>query len=240
MAKRPPDAPTNSRHSDRRFGVNSLSRAFERLRLALEFHPLSSRAYANTMLEIKDLNHPPIQHLSHTWPAGVSWICGDEGTGKTTLLRVLAGEVTPNAGTVSTPDGGVFWADLQSPEHDHTTVQACWHGLRVNHPHWSEALLNDLAQALDMNPHRDKRLNMLSTGSRRKVMVIAALASGATVTLLDQPFGGLDLASIRVIKGFLGEAADHPHRAWLVADYEAPRDVPLASVLNLDTLTSKG
>ena len=189
------------------------------------------------MIEIKDLTHSPIQHLSHTWPAGVSWICGDEGTGKTTLLRLLAGAMTPTTGSVRVPTGGVIWADLQSAAHEHTTVQACWHSLRVSHPNWDETLVNDLAQALDMNPHRDKRLNMLSTGSRRKVMVIAALASGATVTLLDQPFGGLDLASIRVIKDFLREAADHPRRAWLVADYEAPNDLRLASLLCLDPVT---
>jgi ABC-type multidrug transport system ATPase subunit len=95
-------------------------------------------------------------------------------------------------------------------------------------------LLQELADALDMHQHREKRLNMLSTGSRRKVMVVAALASGATVTLMDQPFAALDLASIRIIKDFLQEAAEHPSRAWIVADYEAPHDLPLASVLSLN------
>ena len=140
----------------------------------------------------------------------------------------------PTTGSVTVPAGGVFWTDLQAPAHDHTTVQACWDALRASRPNWNEALQDELAQALDMHAHRHKRLNMLSTGSRRKVMVIAALASGATITLLDQPFGGLDLASIRVIKDFLREASGQTHRAWLVADYEAPSDVPLASVLNLD------
>ncbi len=74
---------------------------------------------------------------------------------------------------------------------------------------------------------------MLSTGSRRKVMLIAALAAGATVTLLDQPFVSLDQASIRVIKEFLTEAAEQAGRAWIVADYEAPSDLPIASVLQL-------
>jgi ABC-type multidrug transport system ATPase subunit len=75
---------------------------------------------------------------------------------------------------------------------------------------------------------------MLSAGSRRKVMVVAALASGAIVTLLDQPFAALDLGSVRIIQEFLQEAAEHPSRAWIVADYEPPNDMPLASVLNLD------
>jgi ABC-type multidrug transport system ATPase subunit len=85
-----------------------------------------------------------------------------------------------------------------------------------------------------MTQHLDKRLNMLSAGSRRKVMVVAALASGATVTLLDQPFVALDLGSIRIIHEFLHEATEHTSRAWIVADYTAPVDLPLASVLNLD------
>lgn len=185
-------------------------------------------------IQAQSLTIGPIQNLTYAWPAGVSWICGDEGTGKTTLLRLLAGHMQPTAGSVTAPEGGVFWIDLQDPIHNNTTVQACWDALRADHPNWSDALQDELAQALDMHTHRHKRLNMLSTGSRRKVMVIAALASGATVTLLDQPFGGLDLASIRVIKDFLREASGHTHRAWLVADYEAPSDVPLASVLNLD------
>ncbi len=186
------------------------------------------------LLTIEGITHGPLQNLSFSWPAGVSWVCGDEGKGKTTLLRVLANDIPLSAGIVTALKGGVFWIDLQAPGHDSTTVQACWDALRRRHPNWSDALLQDLADALDMTQHREKRLNMLSAGSRRKVMVTAALASGATVTLMDQPFAALDLASIRIIKDFLHEAAEHPSRAWIVADYEAPHDLPLASVLNLD------
>jgi ABC-type multidrug transport system ATPase subunit len=164
----------------------------------------------------------------------VSWICGDEGTGKTILLRLIARDVKPTSGQVVSPEGHVFWVDLQDATHDTTTVQACWDALRTRWPNWNESLLQDLAQELDMQQHVDKRLHMLSAGSRRKVMVIAALASGATVTLLDQPFAALDFASIRIIKEFLQEAAEHPSRAWIVADYTAPADVPVASILNLD------
>ena len=84
-----------------------------------------------------------------------------------------------------------------------------------------------------MERHRHKPLYMLSTGSRRKVMLVAALASGATVTLLDQPFASLDQTSIRVIKDFLNETAEHSSRAWIVADYEVPADFPQASVLQM-------
>jgi ABC-type multidrug transport system ATPase subunit len=189
---------------------------------------------APCLIQIKHLTFGPIQDLSFTWSPGVSWVCGDEGKGKTTLLRLLTDDVQPTTGQVVRSEGGVFWVDLQNPTHDATTVQACWDALRIQYPHWNQALLQDLAEDLDMTQHLEKRLNMLSTGSRRKVMVIAALASGATVTLLDQPFAALDLASIHIIKEYLHEAAEHPSRAWIVADYTAPSDMRLASLLNLD------
>lgn len=185
------------------------------------------------LLKIEALTHGRIQNLSFTWPAGLSWICGDEGAGKTTLLQLLAGDIQPTAGKVIAPKGGVFWVDLQDTAHDTTTVQAYWDALRAHWSNWNDELLQDLAHELDMHTHRDKRLNMLSTGSRRKVMVIAALASGAAVTLLDQPFAALDLASVRVIQDFLHEAADHSGRAWLVADYEVPTRFETTRVLEL-------
>jgi ABC-type multidrug transport system ATPase subunit len=180
-------------------------------------------------------DHAVIRQLSFTWSAGLHWVCGDEGCGKTSLLRLLAGDLQALGGTVHMPLGGVFWADLKGAEHDQTTVQACWDQLHTHYPQWNNALLQDLSEALDMERHQHKPLYMLSTGSRRKVMLIAALASGATVTLLDQPFVSLDQNSIKTIKAFLREAAGAPDRAWIVADYEAPDDLPLASVLNLSS-----
>lgn len=174
-----------------------------------------------------------MDRLNFSWSAGLHWVCGDEGSGKTSLLRLLAGELQPHSGTIQRPSGAVFWADLKAPEHDQTPVQMCWDTLQTRYPHWDSDLLQALCDALDMQRHRHKPLFMLSTGSRRKVMLIAALASGASVTLLDQPFVSLDQTSIQVIKDFLHDASSVHDRAWIVADYEAPNDLPLASVLNL-------
>ena len=174
-----------------------------------------------------------IHDLSFAWWPGLHWVCGDEGSGKTSLLRLLAGDLPALHGSVDRPSGGVFWADLKGSEHDQTTVQACWDQLKTLHPKWQHTLEEDLIEALDMERHRHKPLFMLSTGSRRKVMLVAALASGASMTLLDQPFVSLDQVSVRVIKDFLSEAAAHPSRAWIVADYEVPQDLSPISVLDL-------
>lgn len=78
------------------------------------------------LIRVKNLDHGPLHQLTFSWGAGVHAVCGDEGTGKTTLLRLLAGDVQPSQGIVLGPEGDVFWVDLQGAEHDAVTVQACW------------------------------------------------------------------------------------------------------------------
>jgi ABC-type multidrug transport system ATPase subunit len=200
--------------------------------------PSSDDFSAPLLLQARHLSggpdgHMVIQGLDFSWSAGLHWVCGEEGCGKTSLLRLLASDLHPMGGSVQTPAGGVFWADLSAAQHDHCTVQNCWDALKTRYPQWHDELLEDLSETLDMPQHRQKMLHMLSRGSRRKVMLIAALASGARITLLDQPFAALDQASIRVIKDFLNEAASQPARAWIVADHAAPADLPRTSVLRI-------
>lgn len=198
----------------------------------------STTHFAPLLLQANHLSGGPAEHmvikdLSFAWAAGLHWVCGDEGCGKTSLLRLLAGDLRAIGGSVRTPPGGVFWVDLNGHEHDQVTVQACWDELQSQYAQWQIEVLQDLCEALDMERHRHKPLFTLSTGSRRKVMLIAALASGATITLLDQPFASLDQVSIRVIKDFLYATTECSGRAWIVADYEVPADLPQTSVLQM-------
>ncbi len=176
---------------------------------------------------------PPLfNHLSFTVPPGLTWLGGDEGTGKTTLLRLMAGELAPQAGTLRA-GGPVFWVNPRADGCDALTPGQCFDRVAHQHPALDRAVLDGLVHALDLTQHLAKRLDMLSTGSRRKVWLAAAFASGAALTLLDQPFAALDKVSMGVITELLQEAAGHPERAWVVADYVAPPGVPLAGQAQL-------
>jgi ABC-type Mn2+/Zn2+ transport system ATPase subunit len=74
---------------------------------------------------------------------------------------------------------------------------------------------------------------MLSAGSKRKVWLSAAMAAGAALTLIDQPFAALDAPSMRLLTELLQETAHHPSRAWVIADYAAPAGVALAALIAL-------
>lgn len=201
------------------------------------------------VLQVKDLCFRyPQRELFTDWstriPPGVTLVRGGDGSGKSTLLRLLAGELPAHAGQLQVNDAHlsnqpiayrqqVFWADPWSDAFDQMTPLDYFKSVQRLHPGFDEPLLADLIAGLSLEPHLDKHLYMLSTGSKRKVWLAAAFASGAAVTLLDDPFAALDKTSVGFVMALLQEAADHPARAWVIAHYEAPRDVPLAAIIDL-------
>lgn len=167
------------------------------------------------------MNHFPL-------PSGLVAVVGDEQTGKTTLLRQISGDL-PH----SHSHANALWLDLRLPSLDEQTPLQVWDMLKAQHPEWQSDWQDDLVQALQLTPHLDKQLFMLSAGSRRKVALIALLCSGVQVTCIDQPYVALDQASVSVIREFLSDMAEHPTRTWVVADYEADPVLPWQHIIPL-------
>ncbi len=202
-----------------------------------------------TVLQVEGLCwRYPQRELFADWsariPPGVTLVRGGDGSGKTTLLRLLAGELPAHAGQLQVNDvrlrdqpaayrQQVFWTDPRSQAFDQITPADYFKSLHRGYPGFDAPLLGELTKGLSLAPHLDKPLYMLSTGSKRKVWLAAAFASGAAVTLLDEPFAALDKASIDYVLKFLGGAAVHSARAWVLAHYEAPGTVPLAAIIDL-------
>ncbi len=100
---------------------------------------------------------------------------------------------------------------------------------RFDEPAWER-----LIDGFGLAPHRAKTMHMLSTGSRRKVVLAAALASGRALTLLDEPAGALDASSIRFLwQTLAGFVQQHPACAIVVATGDTLDAVPLAARLTL-------
>lgn len=170
-------------------------------------------------------------HILQPLPPGLVAIVGGEGAGKTSYLRRLCGDLPALAS--HTPQADARWLDLGLPLQDASTPLQVWATLRENSPGWNVDLHQDLVEALALLPHQNKALYMLSTGSRRKVALAGLLACGAGITCLDQPFAGLDGASVRVLCDFLNDMADHTTRTWVIADYEAHPQLTWRQVISL-------
>jgi len=123
----------------------------------------------------------------------------------------------------------VFFVDPSTTQFDALGVRACSASLRAGDDRFDEAAWQALVEGFGLLPHLDKSIHMLSTGSRRKVWLAAALASGRPLVLLDEPAAALDTASVRCLHRALARKAGAAAQALLVASGETLAAVPLAA-----------
>jgi len=189
-------------------------------------------------------DRPLFDDLSFSIPPGLSLVRGDDGCGKSSLIRLMAGDLLPQSGTLGIQGirldeqhdayrQQVFWIDPQTEAHDAISAAGYLDSLSHHFPRFNAEALTDLVRGFALAPHLAKPMYMLSAGSKRKVWLSAAFAAGSPLTLIDQPFAALDAPSMRFLNELLQAAASHPSRAWVIADYEAPAGIKLTSVIDL-------
>ncbi len=137
-------------------------------------------------------------------------LVGRNGAGKSSLLRVISGEMKPDSGSVFQPEGAIATrltqeipADVHGTVHD--VVAA---GLRDPTGHeedWErDVRLEDLLELLRLNPALE--FSSLSGGLKRRTLLARALAAQPNVLLLDEPTNHLDVESILWMENFLLES----------------------------------
>jgi ABC-type transport system involved in cytochrome c biogenesis ATPase subunit len=165
---------------------------------------------------------PVFSGLSFRIGPGLNFVRGGDGRGKTSLLRLMAGQLQPSSGSLHRAPAAVWWTEGPGSVPEDVQALAWLQAQQRLHSGWNEPLASELAQAWDLQAHLHKPLFMLSTGSRRKLGLVAAVASGAGLTLLDTPHAALDGKSRRVLDEVLQEATHDTRRAWVVADGAVP------------------
>jgi len=152
-------------------------------------------------------------------------LIGYNGTGKTTLLKILAGLLEPDSGEVLVRKGAVIGympqdASLTSNKtiSDYVRQVSGMAELEENMEKSAEAMMEyecrdgyafyhrlDVMLAgfgLDDIP-KDRTINSLSSGQKSKVFMIGVLLSDPDILLLDEPTNNLDLPALIWLENFL-------------------------------------
>lgn len=162
-------------------------------------------------LMIRDLSvaygpHEILKSLSLTVAAGETLvILGESGCGKTSLLKAIAGTVTPTRGQIqlagvditSLPPAqrGIVYLDQDPLLFEHLTIEenlAFSLRLRREPAERIEAEVTAMLAALDLQAHRHKREWQVSGGQKQRIAFGRAVLARPRLLLLDEPFCSLD------------------------------------------------
>ena len=166
----------------------------------------------------KRFDRPAVDALDLTIRTGEFYaLLGPNGAGKTTTLRMVAGLLRPDAGSVfilgidalKDPVAAkqiTAWVSDEPMIYDKLTpleylefVAGLW-GVDAR---TAESSAYDLLVSLGLEPHLHERCEGFSKGMRQKVALAGALVHDPRLIILDEPLTGLDALSARHVKGLL-------------------------------------
>lgn len=170
---------------------------------------------------------------------------GRNGSGKTSLLRILCGLTLPTEGIVSWQDQDIqeisssYWANLiyightpgikaeLTPLENLTMAQAIVGGNPT-----SIGLEEALAQ-VGLYGFEDVPTRTLSAGQQRRVALARLLVNHAQLWILDEPFTALDKMAIRMVENWLDQHAKQGGMAVLTSHHNI--NCNYTTLLRLDT-----
>ncbi|MDX3803314.1 ABC transporter ATP-binding protein [Streptomyces sp. AK04-3B] len=124
-------------------------------------------------------------------PGALVGIVGENGVGKSTLLKILAGELRPDRGVVR-HRGRFGYCPQQVVLNEAFTVRQHLELFRSAHSLPDLRRTQEVMEALHFSEYAEERVGVLSGGTRQKLNLILALMHDPQVLLLDEPYQGFD------------------------------------------------
>lgn len=168
-------------------------------------------------------------------PRQLLHISGPNGTGKTTLLRVVCGLLRPESGLVSWLGRSIsgirneYQATLAYASHEPALKAdlTALENLRFAVGLKRRVTIGELRASLDQTgvaACADLPARVLSAGQRRRVAMARVLAMGASLWLLDEPFTNLDAAGTDLLRSLLQSHVEKGGLALVVAHHDLKLD----------------
>jgi sodium transport system ATP-binding protein len=189
------------------------------------------------MIELNNVNKyfgtvHAVQNLSLQVPAGaITTLLGANGSGKTTCLRMIAGLIKPDSGSIRIdghdivrdrmaasaslgffPDQFGLYARLSVREHIRYALD-----LRGHHPATRNAAMEEALSTMAIGDLADRRCAGFSAGQRVKVALACTIAGNPRTLIFDEPTRALDLYAVKLLRITLKQLRARGHAILLAS-----------------------
>ena len=160
-------------------------------------------------------------------PACLVGVLGPNGAGKSTLFNTIASLIRPTSGRVlingrSPAEERGQVAYMTQYERINTRIpMSAWDVVmqgRVREIGWfrwpgrsDREIVRRALETVEMSAFRNAQITEMSGGQRKRVFIARALAQGASILLLDEPFSGVDIPSQSALLDVLLRLRDEGH-----------------------------
>jgi heme exporter protein A len=176
----------------------------------------------------------------------VLYLQGANGTGKTTLLRMLCGLSKPYAGNISWCGENIdalaeeFYKDvlyighLSGIKEDLTALENLQFSIALSGKRVTEKQTAEVFNALGLSKGLNLPTRMLSQGQKRRVALARLWLQDAPLWILDEPFTALDISATELLKQKIEVFARDGGMVIMTTHQEFTLNIPKFSQLRLD------
>jgi ABC-2 type transport system ATP-binding protein len=162
---------------------------------------------------------------------GIVGLLGPNGSGKTTMIRLLNGVIRPEQGTIDINGFNPMtdWNVIRQMSGIVTEGAGLYHEMsgEDNLIFFSEIYevkkvrerVVELLKEFDLFDHRHKKVGTYSTGMKKRLALAKALLHRPKLLFLDEPTNGLDPDGIRDVMGYLTRLNQHEQTTIIICSH---------------------
>ena len=136
-------------------------------------------------------------------------IAGENGSGKSLLMKILAGLEKPSSGTVSSTQSiGLVFQDADAQILADTVIEDVRFSLKSRKDLSKEEIMAKAREALEQTGLSEKEnspSHLLSGGEKRRLAIASVLALDRKTLILDEPYSNLDYNGVRSVNAMIGK-----------------------------------
>lgn len=153
-----------------------------------------------------DKNTPLFNGVSLLFKSNfITSLLGANGTGKTTVLKLVAGYLTPQIGSVLPKDKEMIIGYSSSNGDDLNPFLKCSVVVDIINDRVGSQIDDSIFTLLGLEREKNKRIWQLSSGQKKKLSLIRAFLVSGSAILLDEPTSHLDIESQLIVADILKE-----------------------------------